>query len=373
MIRGHVHSQRLERWLGSEQVEKVSGAMRGWYGPPIALHGVPGAVWVCKDGDFTGDLRAGEETSALDRAHYWLRRLNRAMRVVSNPRRAMLYAGFSSLSDLIAEATAGKKQDFYYNKTGVAGAIASSNSLWAAAGTPSAGAAGSAAAAGRVPVNTTAGAFPLVNPSGGDTTHFVGGQAFSTVALRNLLLCDRIFDVAKTMNNSGTETVSGVPTRYQSTTTSAADYIGGNFVFPEVQTVLANTAHNWTVCTYTDQSGTGTSTIPLAAGIAACAAQRIDYLSSWFLPLEAGDVGIMALTQMQCSALVATGAINFVIAHPIAWLPCPIANFMTIVDGINTAFNLTRIFDSAALFFLDANIGTASAPTLSGSFSTCAG
>jgi len=174
------------------------------------------------------------------------------------------------------------------------------------------------------------------------------------------------------MASIGTEAVSGVPTRYQSQTSTNADYIGGNFLFPEVQTVLANTGHNWTTCLYTDQGG-ASSTLPSAAGIAACAAQRIDYLGSWFLPLEAGDVGIGALTQMQCSASVATGAINFVIAHPIAWLPCPIANFMTIVDGINTAFNLTRIFDSAALFFLDANIGTASAPTLSGSFSVCAG
>ena len=54
------------------------------------------------------------------------------------------------------------------------------------------------------------------------------------------------------MNSTATEAVTGVPTRYQSTTASAEDYI------PEITSAssswrhraLAATAHNWTTCTY---------------------------------------------------------------------------------------------------------------------------
>jgi hypothetical protein len=31
-----------------------------------------------------------------------------------------------------------------------------------------------------------------------------------------------------------------------------------------------------------------------------------------------------------------TGSINFVIGHPIAWMPCQLAKQMCVLDGINT-------------------------------------
>ena len=63
----HTHSDRLERWLGPEAVAHVSAAMRDWYGPPIALHGVPGNVMAARGGDFVGKIARGSEASALDR------------------------------------------------------------------------------------------------------------------------------------------------------------------------------------------------------------------------------------------------------------------------------------------------------------------
>ncbi len=41
------------------------------------------------------------------------------------------------------------------------------------------------------------------------------------------------------------------------------------------------------------------------------------------------------------------------IGHPIAFCPCPIANVVCVTDGINTALNLARIFDDAALNLLE--------------------
>ena len=63
----HTHSDRLERWLGRDNVATVSAAMRDWYGPPIALHGVPGNVMVCKGGDFIGRIDRGRPIPMLVR------------------------------------------------------------------------------------------------------------------------------------------------------------------------------------------------------------------------------------------------------------------------------------------------------------------
>lgn len=369
------HSQRLERWLGHELVEKVSRDMATWYGPPIAVHGIPGNVRVCAGGDFIGQIREGWEMSALDRGEDLVRRLRRGMRAATRARQTQFNAGFASLSDLISEATTGaKRREFPFVKNGPTGVVGVTSTLWRLGASPPAGAVGSAAPGGRVPDDAATGAFPFSNPSGGDTQHFVSGYPVASVAGNTLLLYDRLFDVAKTMASTGTEAVTGVPTRYTSTTAANADYIGGNFLFIEVGgTQLAATAHNWTTCLYTDQAS-ASSTMPSIAGNSAGIVDRLDMpVGYWFCPLETGDVGVKALTQMQCSASVATGVIDFVIGHPLAWMPCPVANMVCVADGINTAFNLTRIMDDAALAFLEVCKPATTATTYSGSFTSVAG
>jgi hypothetical protein len=248
------------------------------------------------------------------------------------------------------------------------------STLWRLGNQPAAGTTPSAAPGGNAPDDATTGAFPFTNPTSGDTQHIVSANVLGTVAGNSLLLYDRIFHVAKTMNSSATEAVSGVPTRYQNTTLTAADSIAGNFLFVEVGgTALAATAHNWTTCTYTDQADAA-STLPSLTGNSGAIVDRLDHpTNQWFAPLETGDSGIKALTQMQCSALVATGAVNFVIGHPIAWMPCPIANIIIPNDYINTAFNLARIFDDACLAFLEVIKPATTATTYTGSFTTVAG
>ncbi|HKQ24101.1 MAG TPA: hypothetical protein VJT81_06630 [Burkholderiales bacterium] len=347
------HSQRLEKWLGPESVAGVSRAMRGFY-HPIAMHGVPGVVYAMPGGDFTGRIDAGQEMSAFDRGHDWMRRYRRACKARGNPHgRLNAYTG---LSALIAAATGGKAQNIVFSKTGVASnAIGNGNDLWVASGQPAAGAAGAAAPGGTAHTSANTGALGFKNPANANTGHFVTGYATGSVIANTLLLYDRLMSVAKTMNSTSTEAVTGVPTRYQNQTAGAADYIGGNFCYPmNPTTVLAGTGHNWTVCQYTDQDGNTANSFPSIAGVSACVVQGIDLAAgSWFMPLASGDVGVKALTQMQCSAAVATGTITFVVAHPIAFFPCPVANMVCVVDGINTAFNLQNIYDSACLSLLE--------------------
>ena len=365
------HSQHLENWLGKAKVEELSASMVNWYGPPIALQGVPGNVFAHAGGDFHGRILAGSEVSAIERAETLLKKSSKARTIAY----AMMHkqsgmAGFTSLSDMISESTVNnKRREYAFIKNGSTGVVAITNSLWGLGAQPAAGANASNAPGGDAPTDATPGAFPIDNVSP-DTRHFVSGWISSSVISNTALLYDRIFQVNKTMNSTATEAVTGVPTRYQSAVVTDADYAGGNFLFVEVGgTALAATAHNWTVCTYTDQDGNVGATLPSLTGNSGALVRTLDHpVGRWFAPLATGDSGVKALTQMQCSALVATGVINFVIGHPIAFMPCQAANLICLVDGINTSFNLVRVFDDAALAFLEITKPSTTATNYTGSF-----
>ena len=367
------HSGRLARWLGEDAVARLSEAGRDWYGPPIAVAGVPGGVHVAPGGDLVGPIRGGGYASVLD---YARDRMQDAARRVERQRRAQARverfgAGFASLSELIAEATAGKRRDYYFQKVGTSGTVAGNNTLWYVGNLPDAGAVASAAPGGIAPDATTTGALHLYNAPSGDTQHLVRMDVVASVGGNQLMLYDRLFSVAKTMSSSATEAVTGVPTRYQSVTNTDADYAGGNFLFIECSSGLSNTAHNWTTCTYTDQDGNTGATLPSVTGNQSNGANRLDHpVGRWFCPLAVGDTGIKALTQMQCSSATVTGAIDFTIGHPIAFVPCPVANFMFVLDGLNSAFNLARIFDDACLALLEITKSAATATNYTGSILT---
>jgi len=372
-----IHSGRLERFIGAAKLARVQSHMlnacgdgRRWYGPPIFLADVPGAVYVTPDGDFHGTFARGYFASALDEIEGRMKRLWReAGRQAREP---MLAAGFASISDVLSRSTQGYRQypSGIVAKNGPTGVANVSSTLWRLGTNPAAGAAGSAAPGGRACDNTTTGALAFTNPSSG-TSHLVGAKFWSSVVNNELLLYDRLFDVAKTMNSTATEAVTGVPTRYQSTTVSNQDYIGGNFLFIEVGgTQLAATAHNWTVCLYTNQAGTAGQTMPSLAGNSGGIVDRLDHPTfSWAAPLAAGDSGIKALTQMQCSALVATGAVNFVIGHPIGMMLFYLAGPMLPFGWLTDVDLAPRIFDSACLAFLELNKPSTTATSYGGKIS----
>jgi len=364
------HGGRLERWLGADQVERISKGMQPWYGPPIAVGGVPGRIWAHKGGDFAGVLKSGQFMNAVD---YAVGSLKRRIQSMGRANRQQTNAGFASLSALIAAATDGKRRDIFWNKSGTTGVIAVTNSLWGVGAQPVAGAAGSAAPGGRACNASTVGAqFGLDNVST-QTRHFVFAAAVCSVAGNTLLMYDRIFDVAKTMSSTANEAVTGVPTRYQSSTATDPDYAGGNFLFVETFAALGATAHNWGVagganeCLYRNQAGTDNTVLPVLTGNASAIINRLDHpTGQWFAPLASGDTGVMDLAQMRCSASV-TGSINFVIGHPLAWMPIPIVQLACLQDGINTAFNLIRLFDDAAISFLEVTKPSTTATVYNGS------
>lgn len=370
------HSGRLERWLGVQEVGRISDGFRHWYGPPVALGSVPGNVYVTGGGEFVGRIDVGDELTQMDMVEAVVRKTEKLRWMRTCMSRKQLGA-FANLSALLAAYSGGKGQQLIFAKTGVAAnAIGNSNELWTRAGQPAAGAAGAAAPGGTATTNSTTGNFGFKNPSSANTGHYLGGWTHASV-VGTYLLIDQLFRVAKTMNSTGTEAVTGTFSRYQSGTSTAADYIGGNFCFPaNPTTVLPATAHNWTVCQYTDQDSTTAQSFPSIAGVSACVVGGIDLAvggPSWFMPLASGDVGVKALTQMQCSALVVTGTIDFVVAHPIGLCSVVVANWATLVDTVTTAVDqLNNIYDNACLTGLDILKPATTAANASGVLKVCA-
>jgi hypothetical protein len=363
------HSDKLERWLGKESVERVSSQFKDFYWP-VKLNGIPGDVYVMPGGDFGGEIKAGSYSNKHDSAANALRRIlqkaerkpkqDAALRMLMDmirqgDRRMLSVGAFASVDAVVAAFTGGKGQQILFSKTGVAAnAIGNSNDLFFGAGNPAKGAAAAAAPGGTVPTAASVGALPFKNLGVANSGHYLNWVLTSSVVANTLLLYDRIFATAKIMNSTAAETVSGVPTRYQNGTAGAADYIGGNFVFPSnPTTVLAATAHSWTG-TYTNQASTAAQAFTTGTGVSACVVGGVDLaVGNWFIGLAAGDNGIKALTQMTASVLVATGTIDFVMGHPIATNVCPIANAGILDDGLYTAINLSAVLDNACLSFME--------------------
>lgn len=356
------HSGRLERWLGKDRLDQIGGSMKGWYWKPIPLLDCPGSVRVGADGDFVGPFERGVYMSALDALEA---AFQRAMRV---PAHSGFHAGFISISDALARASGGfsQKPGGQFNKVGTTGVVGVTSSLHKLGPQPAAGVAAAAAPGGTAYVDTDTGGMQFTNPAAG-SLRLVGANVASSITGNSLLLYDRIFAVAKTMNSTATEAVTGVPTRYQNTVTTAEDYIGGNFGFVEVGlTALAATAHNWTVCTYLDQANAA-STLPSLTGNSGAIIHRLDHpAQQWFAPLAAGDVGIKAWTQMQCSAAVATGLINFVIGHEIGFLSFPVNNTILPFDWLTNMRQAPYIAPDAYLSFLEVTKPSTTATTYTG-------
>lgn len=376
------HSQKLENWLGLEQCERLSREFKDFYWP-VKLNGVPGEVFVLPGGDFGGEIKAGSFSNKHDSAAVTLRKLlnkaerkakqNKALATLADmirigDKRCLSVGAFASINAVVAAYTGGKGQFIYFQKAGPGvTAAGGATDLWQRTGSPGAGVTGSAAPAGLAPTSTTAGALPFKNIGVANSGHYLNWLLTASIVNNSLMLVDRLWQSAKAMNSTAAENFTGAPTRYQNTVVGAVDYIGGNFAYPAVNATLAATAHNWTG-TYTDDANVAGQVFPSIAGLATTpAAAAVDLLlQNWFMPLAAGDTGVMKITQITCSALVATGAIDFVISHPITVNACPIANVGVMDDGLYTSLNLSPILDNACLSFLELPKPNATAASYTG-------
>jgi hypothetical protein len=325
-----VSSSLIDRWLGKERAEHLSGIGKGWYGPPIPLLDVPGNVRLCGDGDFVGQFDRGFFYSAADAMHDWFKR-------ISKPRYGTAYAGFASVGDVLSRDSGGFGQilNGTVSKTGPTGVVAAASSLWRLGAMPAAGSIGAAPPGGTANAKGDTGSMAFNNPASG-TLRLTGADFSASVINNAVMLYDRLFSVAPNMNSTSTQSVTGVPTRFQSTDATNQDYAGGNFLFFVTGgTALAATAHNWTVCQYRDDANNDAQTLPSIAGVSGCIVDRFDMpVNTWFAPLAAGDTGLMDLAQLQLSAAVATGVAEAVIGHAVGVMAFPVINSLLPFDWI---------------------------------------
>lgn len=313
------HSQKIENWFGKEILEQLINGSKGFYNP-IPIANVPGMLFAY-DGEIYGTIQGGS---------------------------------FSSLSDLIDKATTqGKRQDLLFYKAGSLAVNNSAASLWNVGSVPAAGGTATFIPSGVFPTNSTSGALAQTNVTGSSTLHVTTAYAQGSAAPNTLLLYDRLWHGGSgTHVNTSQQNINGSPSRYLGTSSK------GNFAFLEVTTALGATAQTMTM-TYVDQDGNAAEAAPAIAMIASSAATRIPH-NPWFIPLNAGDTGVQRVTRIQFSAGNTAGLSNVVIGRALAFLPCPVANFPTIVDGINSAFNLVQVQNNACLAFIECK-GVASA------------
>ena len=106
---------------------ELSRNFASWYGPPVALGGVPGTVFVIGGGDFIGECRAGSEVSGMERAFGIFKREERRrfQRAFIKQR-----GSFSSLSALISAGTNGKGCRMTFNITAAPTAVQGCKDTW---------------------------------------------------------------------------------------------------------------------------------------------------------------------------------------------------------------------------------------------------
>lgn len=282
--------------------------------------------------------------------------------------------GFSSLSDLISEITAGgKRQDLNITKAGTTGVVGRSNSLWGVGSVPAAGAAGGTTGTGAARTRTTTGALQQANPGGTDTLHIVGGTFQGSVGTQLLLLYDRLWDMTHTMTvDPRSCDAANPPTRYQT-----AALAPGSFISGEVTTVLPAATPTVTF-DYVDQDGNNVTGPALSTIASAAAVNTIPFTApNWKYPLDPADTGVRSLQNsanaVNLSAAMASGVVTWFIGHPLMWIPMPTANVPVVIDGVNSYMQLAQVLTDACLAFLEICKGATTATNWWGNLTLASG
>lgn len=362
-----VREGQLARYLGEEVVQSIFQSSVGTK-VPIAIGGTP---YFAVDGAIVAaprDLQRGSSLQELGRGYEPAAESQLWRPGTRGPLPPMRGgAGFASLSDLISEATTGgKRQDVHFAKVGPTKTVGRGSELFfqgnfpvpTTAGTGSGGATGT----GRILTSASVGAMRQADATGGDQLHIVSAVVNGSQGTNLLLVYDRLWDMAHVLTvDPRSCDAANVPTRYQAAGTSPGSFLSGGVA------VVLPAASNTATFDYVDDAG-GASTSPAVAMLTGAVVGTIVLTTpNWFVPLASGDVGIRALsnsaTAVDLSAAYASGEVNWFIGHPLMMIPIPSANMPVIIDGINSAFNLARVFDGACLAIMELPTGTTTATT----------
>jgi len=367
IIGARVHEGHLAAVLGDDMLRQIHTSSLGVH-IPVPIAGTP---FYARNGDILVEPQRFETTTGRPLHEFPHRREAARPTAWDKGGRTLMPiagGGFSSLSDLIAEATTGGKAQTLNFIKGPSGTkvVGRGWSYWLLGPYPVAGAAGGATGTGAARTRATQGALGQSNAGSGDTLHFVTGLVSGNVGGNLLLMYDRLWDMTHTMTvDPRSCDAANVPTRYQTATTAPGSFISG-----EVTTVLPAATPTVTF-DYVDQDGNNVTGPAFSTIFSAAAVNSVPFTAStWFYPLDAADQGVRSLQNsanaVNLSAAMASGVVTWFIGHPIVFMPAQVANIPVVIDGVNSAFNLQQIVDDACLAFMDVAAGATTTTTYTG-------
>ena len=218
----------------------------------------------------------------------------------------------------------------------VTSVAAQPTTVWQAAGFPGAGtlAIGNTTT-GVVPTDATAG-YPIINAFGGGAKGEISRLVFGNTVAGVIDLFDTVWaGGAFPFNASQAITAPS----YSSRVPGGTDYNG---LLIHVEAVTAFTGNPTFTITYTNQSGTaGRSTGAVASGAALIVGRGL------FLPLQAGDSGVQAITNVAASVATA-GTFNVRVLRPLGSARGDVANWQVVQDWFSTGG--PEVFADSALY-----------------------
>jgi hypothetical protein len=158
----------------------------------------------------------------------------------------------------------------------------------------------------------------LSNPSGTDLKYLLTVGFTSSSTLNMLILADILVaagSINANVNTSQTVNTTAL-TRYTGTASA------GNLLTFEVTTALGATASNLTVTSYTNSAGTGSRASSATAMTTSAIVGRLQpVLLGPYMGLQAGDIGVQSVQNVQFSAAMGAGVLNLYIYRPLHFLP----------------------------------------------------
>jgi len=218
--------------------------------------------------------------------------------------------------------------------------------VFAQAGNPGAGTlAGSSTAAGVVPTDADAG-FPTINAFGSGATGHIGKVEFGSSVACRLTLFDMLWKGGAYAFNANQAVT---PPSFAARVPGGNDFVGTELWFEQV---TAATGVQSVTVTYTNQAGvTGRSTGAVSQGTAGIVGRMTP------MPLQAGDTGVQAVTNVAGSVATA-GTFNVLVMRRLWTGRVRIANDGDVHDLLKTG--MPQIFDNSALTLVVQTDGTAS-------------
>lgn len=255
----------------------------------------------------------------------------------------LLMGPITNYDGIINSRGTGKGQDITFYTNSLTSVATQWHSIINASPKFPAGTFAPAAIPGGTAVNrATTGALSagLNNPGGTDVEYLLTVGFTSSQTLNMMVLVDILVaagSINANVNTSQTVNTTAL-TRYTGTASA------GNLLTFEVTTALGTTASNLTVTSYTNSAGTGSRATAATAMTTSAIVGRLQPTALGpYMALQAGDIGVQSVQNVQFSAAMGAGALNLYIHRPLHFLPGVGANVYVERDSTVQIDGLTEL------------------------------